>query len=163
MGAVIPWPRLVALIAPHYPKAGKERQPVGLERMLRIYFLPQWFNLSDPAAEAALSDREAMRRLAGVGDRQYWTASGGEYLVNRRGTRSRPLTGRQRLANRHRSRARARGEHPLQVIKPWWGFTKVRFRGLAKNRARAYTLFGLANLYRVRQRLLPRGFVPCVA
>ena len=97
------------------------------------------------------------------GDRQGWTASGGEYLVNRRGTRSRPLTGRQRLANRHRSRARARGEHPFQVIKHLWGFTKVRFRGVAKNLARAYTLFGLANLYRVRKRLLPRGFVPCFA
>ncbi len=39
MDAVIPWPRLVGLIEPHYPKAGNGRQPLGLEKMLRIYFL----------------------------------------------------------------------------------------------------------------------------
>src|ERR1700716_3995814 len=47
MDAVIPWTRLLALIKPHYPKAGQGRQPLGLETMLRIYFLQQWFNLSD--------------------------------------------------------------------------------------------------------------------
>lgn len=64
MDAVIPWARLLAVIAPHYPKAGQGRQPIGLERMLRIYFLQQWFNLSDPAAEDALYDGESMRRFA---------------------------------------------------------------------------------------------------
>jgi len=48
MDAVIPWVRLRALIAPHHPKAGRGRQPLGLEKMLRIYFVQQWFNLSDP-------------------------------------------------------------------------------------------------------------------
>src|SRR4051812_48215574 len=66
MNAVIPWTRLVALIAPYYPKAGNGTQPIGLERMLRIYFLQQWFNLSDPAAEDALYDSESMRRFVGV-------------------------------------------------------------------------------------------------
>jgi IS5 family transposase len=66
MDAVIPWPRLLALIEPHYPKAGRGRQPVGLEKMLRIYFLQQWFNLSDPQAEDAIYDSEAMRRFVGV-------------------------------------------------------------------------------------------------
>ncbi len=66
MDAVIPWTRLLALIAPHYPKAGKGRQPIGLERMLRIYFLQQWFDLSDPAAEDMLYDSESMRRFARV-------------------------------------------------------------------------------------------------
>src|SRR5882757_571669 len=47
MEAVIPWLRLVRLIEPHYPKAGQGRRPLGLEKMLRIYFLQQWFNLSD--------------------------------------------------------------------------------------------------------------------
>ena len=41
MDAVIPWARLIALIKPHYPKAGQGRQPLGLEKMLRIYFLQQ--------------------------------------------------------------------------------------------------------------------------
>jgi IS5 family transposase len=56
MDAVIPWPRLIRLIEPHYPKAGNGRQPLGLEKTLRIYFLQQWFNLSDPQAEDAIYD-----------------------------------------------------------------------------------------------------------
>lgn len=66
MNAVIPWTRLTALIEPHYPKAGDGRPPMPLERMLRIYFMQQWFNLSDPQAEDALYDMESMRRFAGV-------------------------------------------------------------------------------------------------
>jgi IS5 family transposase len=66
MDAVIPWSRLIRLIEPHYPKAGQGRQPLGLEKMLRIYFLQQWFNLSDPQAEDAIYDSESMRRFAGV-------------------------------------------------------------------------------------------------
>lgn len=295
MDAVIPWAELRALIAPYYPKAGNGRQPIGLERMLRIYFLQQWFNLSDPMAEEALYDSEAMRRFARVtlgedvipdettilrfrhlleqhqlteqlfatiqhlliakrlllqtgtivdatiiaapsstknaektrdpemqqtrkgnqwhfgmklhvgtdvrglvhhvratpagaadvtqlpellhgrervlyGDqaywteehRQLWTMSGGQYRVNRRGTRTRPLTRRQRRQNRERSRERARGEHAFRVIKTLWGFTKVRYRGLHKNLVRAYAMFALANLYLVRRRLLPRGATPCL-
>jgi len=66
MDAVIPWARLLALIEPYYPKAGQGRQPLGLEKMLRIYFLQQWFNLSDPQAEDAIYDSESMRRFARV-------------------------------------------------------------------------------------------------
>ena len=66
MDAVIPWAGLLALLAPHYPKAGRGRQPLGLEKMLRIYFLQQWFNLSDPQAEDAIYDSESMRRFARV-------------------------------------------------------------------------------------------------
>jgi IS5 family transposase len=296
MNAVIPWPRLLALIEPHYPKAGNGRQPIGLERMLRIYFLQQWFNLSDPAAEDAIYDSESMRRFAGVelgdddipdettilrfrhllekhqlteaifaaigglleekrllvktgtivdatiiaapsstknatetrdpemrqtrkgkqwyfgmklhvgtdthglvhhvtataasvaditelpkllhgaedtvyGDqaywkadhREHWQAEGGCYRVNRRGTKKHPLTPHQKAINRARSRHRARGEHAFHVVKRLWGFVKVRYRGLAKNTARAFALFGLANLYLVRRRLLPRGFTACLS
>jgi IS5 family transposase len=66
MDAVIPWAQLLALIAPYYPKAGQGRQPLGLKKMLRIYFLQQWFNLSDLQAEDAIYDSEAMRRFARV-------------------------------------------------------------------------------------------------
>ena len=66
MDAVIPWERLIALIEPHYPKAGNGRQPLGVEKMLRIYFMQQWFNLSDPEAEDAIYDSESMRRFARV-------------------------------------------------------------------------------------------------
>jgi hypothetical protein len=65
MDRVIPWVPLIALIRPYYPKAGKGRQPLGLEKML-IYFLQQWFNLSDPQAEDAIYDSESMRRFVGV-------------------------------------------------------------------------------------------------
>lgn len=66
MEVVVPWRELVAEIEPFYPKAGNGRPPVGLERMLRMYFLQQWFNLSDPAVEEALYDSTAMRHFVGI-------------------------------------------------------------------------------------------------
>jgi len=66
MERVVPWAKLTALIKPVYPKPGNGRPPVGLERMLRIYFLQHWFNLSDPAVEEALYDSAAMRAFVGV-------------------------------------------------------------------------------------------------
>lgn len=66
MEQVVPWQKLCALIEPHYPKPGNGRPPVGVERMLRIYFLQQWFNLSDPAVEDALNDSAVMRQFAGI-------------------------------------------------------------------------------------------------
>jgi len=66
MEQVVPWRELCALIEPHYPKPGNGRPPVGVERMLRIYFLQQWFNLSDPAVEEALYDSPVMRQFVGV-------------------------------------------------------------------------------------------------
>jgi len=290
MDAVIPWARLMRLIEPHYPKAGRGRQPLGLEKMLRVYFLQQWFDLSDPAAEDALYDSESMRRFAGVelgedtvpdestilrfrhlleehdlaqaifqevralleerglmlkqgtivdatilsapsstknrtksrdpemkqtkkgntwhfgmkvhigtdkrgivhslvcthvaeadvnqlpnlihgeeselyGDRAYWSEwdrrrfqeVGVRYRVNRRGKAGRPLCPYWRDLNRRRSKVRARCEHPLRVVKVQWGFRKTRYRGLAKNSARAHVAFALANLYLLRRRLLPPG------
>ncbi len=81
-------------------------------------------------------------------------ASGLEFNVNRRGTRHHPLTQKQRARNRRLSRVRAVVEHPFLVVKRLWGHAKVRYRGIAKNLAQMNTLFGLANLYRVRYRLL---------
>jgi IS5 family transposase len=66
MDTVVPWRELEALIEPHYPRAGNGRQPVGLSIMLRVYFLQQWFNLSDPGAEDALYESPVLRRFAGV-------------------------------------------------------------------------------------------------
>jgi IS5 family transposase len=285
MDAVIPWTRLLGLIAAHYPKAGNGRQPLGMEKMLRIYFLQQWFNLSDPQAEDAIYDSESMRRFARVelgdevvpdestilrfrhllerhgltqaifdsitglleerrlllrsgtivdatiiaapsstknasatrdpemkqtrkgknwhfgmklhigadkrgivhtvratnaavaditqlpdllhgqerevfGDQAYWKEDdrafleswGVRYRINRRPSR-RPLSQRWRMINRARSRTRARGEHAFRIVKQLWGFVKVRYRGLAKNLARAQTMFALANLYQFRREL----------
>lgn len=290
MNAVIPWARIMGLIAPHYPSDGLGRPRRDLEMMLRVYFLQQWFNLSDPQAEESLYDSESMRRFAGIelgetqvpdestilrfrhlleehqltkaifeevralleerrmflksgsivdatiisapsstknadekrdpemgstkkgrnwhfgmkchigtdrqglthsltgtsasvndftqmpellhgqetevyGDRSYWSEehrwlcrqTGIRYRVNRRGSRAHEITAAQRLVNRSRSRVRARVEHPFNVVKRLWGFTKVRYRGIAKNLAKAYALFALANLYLVRRRLMPPG------
>jgi IS5 family transposase len=66
MDRAVPWRELAAVVEPFYPKPGKGRPPIGLERMLRIYFLQHWFNLSDPAAEEALYDSASMRRFAGI-------------------------------------------------------------------------------------------------
>jgi IS5 family transposase len=288
MDAIIPWAQLLEVIEPHYPKAGNGRPPLGLEKMLRIYFLQIWFNLSDPGAEEALYDSESMRRFARIelsvdkvpdestilnfrhlleehdlakamferinglmeqkglllrsgtivdatiiaapsstknasdsrdqemkqtkkgnnwhfgmkihvgtdrrgvvhsvtathaataditqlnallhgqertifGDQAYWKeadrqrfrANGVRYRVNRRGTAQRPLTDHQKKINRSRSRTRARGEHAFRIVKQLWGFAKVRYRGIAKNAARAFTTFALANLYLMRRSISP--------
>src|SRR5256886_7705895 len=75
MEQVVPWGELCALVAPHYPQPGKGRRPVGVERMLRIYFLQQWFNLSDPAVEEALYDSAVMRQVVGI-DLGCWAVPG---------------------------------------------------------------------------------------
>ena len=66
MEQVVPWAQLCRLIEPYYPKAGNGRPPVELERMLRVYFLQQWFNLSDPGVEEALYDSAVMRQFVGI-------------------------------------------------------------------------------------------------
>jgi transposase, IS5 family len=288
MDQVIPWAQIQALIEPYYPKAGNGTQPMPMERMLRIHFMQQWFNLSDPAMEDSLYDSESMRRFAGIelledavpdestilrfrhlleehclseqifalvrglleskrlllksgtivdatiidappstknearardpemksgkknsrewhfgmkahvgtdrrgivhtlvttaanasdlgqmghllhaaekevyGDQAYWNEAhrqaarsrGIRYRVNRRGNHGHKLTRNERAINRIRSATRARAEHVFHVVKNLWGFTKVRYRGLAKNTARLYTMFALANLYMLRRRLM---------
>lgn len=290
MDAVIPWKRLMALIEPHYAKPGRGRRPLGLEKMLRIYFVQHWFDLSDPAAEDAIYDSESIRRFVGVelgedtvpdestilrfrhlleeheltkaifeeigalleeeglllkqgtivdatiisapsstknqsksrdpemkqtkkgnqwhfgmkvhvgtdtrgvvhslvttdaaqaditqlpelihgeetevygdsayrseADRRSFQGAAVRYRMNRRAHRHAPLTEREKQINRAYSQVRAQVEHPFLVVKRLWGFTKVRYRGLAKNAARAYAAFALANLYLMRQVLIPSG------
>jgi IS5 family transposase len=67
MEAVMPWAELHSLVAPYYSKGKTGRKPVGLAIMLRVYFLQQWFSLSDPAAEDALYVSSVLRRFVGVG------------------------------------------------------------------------------------------------
>jgi IS5 family transposase len=66
MDRVVPWRELCMVIEPVYPKPGNGRPAVGLERMLRIYLLQQWFDLSDPSVEEALYDSIAMRKFVGI-------------------------------------------------------------------------------------------------
>ena len=288
MEQVVPWRELCALIEPVYPKAGNGRPPVGSERMLRIYCLQQWFNLSDPGAEEALYESASMRRFAGIdlgrepvpdettlcrfrhlleqhdlgrqvfeqvhmhlqargvmvttgtivdatiidapsstknadgardpemhqtrkgqqwyfgmkahlgvdsktklihavvataanvhdatvlpdllhgretrvwGDQAYRGqrqviseyAPNAKDFTNRRYRYCGVVDEREKARNRNKSRVRAKVEHSIGVVKRVFGFTKVRYRGLAKNANRLFMTCALANLFIVRRRLL---------
>jgi len=67
MECIVPWARLIAVIEPLYPKSGRVgRQPIGVPRMLRMYFLQQWYGLADEALEDALYDSQALRDFVGI-------------------------------------------------------------------------------------------------
>ena len=66
MEQVVPWARLVARLRPFYPKGERGRPPIGLERMLRLYFVQQWYGLADEALEDALYDSQALRGFTGI-------------------------------------------------------------------------------------------------
>ena len=67
MEQVVPWARLMEVIEPHYPKRGKRgRPPIGLERMLRMYFVQQWYGLADEAVEDAIYDSQALRNFMDI-------------------------------------------------------------------------------------------------
>ncbi len=67
MEQVVPWSRLIAVVEPHYPKSGKRgRPPIGVERMLRMYFIQQWYGLADVAVEDAIYDSQALRHFCGI-------------------------------------------------------------------------------------------------
>jgi IS5 family transposase len=128
---------------------------------------PQGFVHTRVTTDAAHSDIGQLPHLVhGLeetlhGDQAYWKeadrvayeAAGGQYLVNQRGERP----PERDAMNRERSRVRARGEHAFHVVKVWWGFTTVRYRGLMKNTVRALAAFALANLFLARKRLAPAG------
>lgn len=67
MERVVPWARLIAVIEPVYPKSGRVgRPPIGVERMLRMYFLQQWYSLSDEGLEDAITDSQALRQFVRI-------------------------------------------------------------------------------------------------
>ena len=94
MNQVVPWRELCALIEPHYPKTGNGRPPIGVERMLRIYFLQQWFNLSDPGVEEALYDSAALRQFVGIDLGRSWRPTKPPYASSAIGWRSTKWAGR---------------------------------------------------------------------
>ena len=289
MERLVPWSELCAVVEPFYPKPGNGRPPVGLERMMRMYFVQHWFNLADEACEEALLDSTALRRFVGIdlgrervpdgttllrfrrllekhdlgaalfarvgavlqangmkvgsgtivdatiisapsstknekgerdpqmhqtrkgkqwyfgmkmhigvdsetglahsavvtaanvhdkhplpdllhgqeekvyGDSAYASqqalirskAPRAEDWTNQRVHPSSPTLELDRLMNRAKSRVRSRVEHVFAVVKRLWGFTKVRYRGLAKNATRSFVALALANLYMARGRLAP--------
>jgi len=149
----------------HQTKKGKDwhfgmKAHVGTDRRGIVHSLTTTAaNVHDSTQMAKLlhgQEREVF------GDQAYWNEShrkdaqkmGIRYRINRRPNHV-PLSDHQRHINRLRSRARARCEHVFHVVKRLWGFSKVRYRGLAKNTSRLFTAFALANLYLLRRRLLP--------
>ena len=184
MSLVVPWRELVGLIQPFAPTgAGAKggRPSFALETMLRIHFLQQWFGLSDPAMEEALHDTPlycefahldaGMARLHGeetvvFADAGYQGATkraestGVQWHVAMRPGKRRALdkqTPWGKLldkAEQLKASVRAKVEHPFRVIKCQFGYTKVRYKGLAKNTAQLVTLFALGNLWMARRRIL---------
>ncbi|HBO1345057.1 IS5 family transposase [Pseudomonas aeruginosa] len=287
MEQIVPWAALCSVIEPHYPKAGNGRPPVGLERMLRMYFVQHWFNLADAACEDALLDSTALRRFVGMdlgrervpdattllkfrrrleehklgealfakvgevlqasglklgtgtivdatiigapsstknADKQrdpemHQTRKGQQWYfgmklhigvdsktglahsavvtaanvhdkhplpdllhgqeeqvygdcayaaqqasIRAKAPRAQDCTNKlvrkgsvteelERMVNRFKSRTRARVEHVFGVVKRLWGFSKVRYRGLAKNATRAFVSLAMANIYLARKPL----------
>jgi IS5 family transposase len=154
------------------PQASNGRPPVGVERMLRIYLLQQWFSLSDPAVEEALYDSPAMRGFVGIDldrdpvpDETDQAYRGQRAVIRRHAPKARDFINRryrhrgvvdaaERAKNRSKSKVRARVEHPIGIIKRVFGFAKVRYRGLKKNAHRLIVTCALANLFMVRRQLL---------
>ncbi len=66
MNEMIPWKKWVDIIESYYSKGKQGRPPKGIEKMLRMYLLQNWFNLSDPATEDAIYDSYAMRKFIGI-------------------------------------------------------------------------------------------------
>ena len=66
MERVVPWAELEAVIAPAYPTGSRGRPPIGLSRMLRVYFIQQWYSLSDEAVEDAIYDSQSVRAFVGI-------------------------------------------------------------------------------------------------
>jgi IS5 family transposase len=289
MDRIVPWKRLRKTVKPFYHQGeGVGRRPIDLERMLRIYFLQHWFNLSDPAVEEALYDMVSMRAFAridlggsgvpdettickfrhliekhGLGKKLFAevnryladcgiTISGGTIVdatiihapsstknqdgerdpemhstqkgnqwffgtkahigadsrarlvhsivataanvhdrrvitdllhgsetrvygdsaysgkveaireksprtrafINKKGYRNRALTNQDRETNRRKSSVRSRIEHIFGTVKGFFGFKKVRYRGLAKNENCFNVLFALSNLFMSKKKLL---------
>ncbi len=167
MEQVVPWREVCALIEPHYPKPGNGRPPVGVERMLRIYFLQQWFNLSDPAVEEALYDSPVMRQFVGIdlGEEpapDETTVCKFRHLLeehrqdhtHRRYRYKNGIDEEERAKNRTKSSVRSKVEHVFQVMKLKFGFVKLRYRGLKKNAHQLFVICGLVNLFLSRQKLL---------
>ena len=153
MNEIVPWQAPYEVIEPHYPKRGNGRPPIGLGRMLRMYFIQHWFNLADEACGG--NERRVYVDSAYASQKALIEAKAprAQDFANQRVRRAAEQAPEQRAKNRSKSRVRARVEHVFAVVKRLWGFSKVRYRGLAKNATRSFVALGLANIYLARHRL----------
>ena len=136
MDQVVPWKGLVALIEPHYPKGEGGRPAYPSMAMLRVHLMQNWFGYSDPAMEKVI-----------------WQIAARRGTYEKHGKKS-ELYKAYRSIEKAKAQTRSKVEHPFRVIKRQFGYTKVRFRGLAKNTAQMVTLFALSNLWMARRYLL---------
>lgn len=97
------------------------------------------------------------RAYADASRRRRYTRRGVRWRVAKKAQRGQSLSDTDRAFNRRHNAVRAHVEHVFHVVKRLWGHAKVRYRGLEKNASRYFTLFALANLYRLRRRLLAQG------
>ena len=167
MDLAMPWNRLCSLIELHYPKAGMGRRPMPLKRMLKIYCLQQWYQLSDPGAEEAIYDRMCCADLmhgeekAYFGDKGYFSDvdkraardAGIYWGILDRAKRNDPLSSKQKKRNQMLSKVRSKVEHAFAVLKERFGYRKVRYKGLYKNSCQLNMLFALGNIYKMRRQL----------
>ena len=178
MDAVMPRAELLALVAPHYSKGEVGRKPVGLDIMLRVYFLQQWFALSDAGVEDALYESPVLRRFAGIdlgrapapdettilNFRHMLEEQGQTEAIHEAAPEAQDMTSRrmktkagvdqvEKRRNRTKARVRAKVEWPLRILKRVLGFTRVRYRGLTKNHEWLCAGFAFINLYQNRKRL----------
>ena len=141
---------LAQLIEPFYPKvAGAGRRPIGVPRMRRRYVVQRCFDLSDEGIEDAIYDSAAIRDFVGVDPN--WGAA----------PDATTLTKFRHLLEVTKASARAKVEHPFHVVKNLSRYRKTRYRGLAKNTAQLFTLFGLANRVPAVRRLTVRTSRTC--
>ena len=127
MEKVVPWGKLIELIGPYYPKGERGRPPIGIERMLRIYFLAQWYGLADEAMEDAIYDSQAMRNFIGVdlGGKSVHADAG--YLgVEKRGEFHGRVIDWQIAGKRGKIRAMAEGLHKDLLVE--WKRRKAQIR-----------------------------------
>ena len=186
MNQVVPWSELLALVEPHYPKAGNGRQPVGLAIMLRTYFLQQWYlgakaHIGVDSKEvivhsvittaASVADAHMLPDLLHGEEKKVWGDAGyqgqteaihasahdAQDMTNRRTKFKNYVDEEGKRKNKTKSKIRAKVEHPFRILKRVFGYTKVRYRGLKKNHEWLCAAFALVNLYQHRNRLVPQG------
>ena len=175
MDQVVPWAAPKELIAPYYPDGRKGRPPFSLLTMLRIHFMQQWFNLSDPAMEEGFFDTPVYREFAQLEEfarlpdestilrfrhrlekhklAEQILATVNDILIER-GLLLNEADALLDQAEKLKASIRAKVEHPFRVIKRQFGFVKVRYREWKKNTAQIVTLFALSNLWMVRSKLM---------
>lgn len=167
MDAATPWAALMEVVKPHYFEGRRGRKPIGIERMLRMYFLQLWFNFSDKGVmmrgdsivDATIIQAPSSTKNASGGrdpamhhakkDQQWYLGmkthigvGAGSGLVH---------TAEFTAANEHDVESRkvsvcSKVEHAFLTVKRQFGYAKCRYRGIAKNASALTVLFALANV-----------------